>query len=72
MEKGKMSIKQGTPGYQVRVWKVYDAGGKQEKKLVSVDTYYPTPTILYLGEKSPEAKKVNEPLPAGDGTTTPD
>lgn len=72
MEKGKMAIKQGTPGYQVRVWKVYDAGGKQEKKLVSVDTYYPTPTILYLGEKSPEAKKVNEPLPAGDGTTTPD
>lgn len=51
LEKGKTKLKEGSPGYQVRLWKVSNVNGKQEKVLVSVDTYNPVPSILYVGEK---------------------
>lgn len=51
MEKGKTITKQGSPGYQVKLWKIYQIDGKEQKKVVSVDTYSPVPTIVYVGEK---------------------
>ncbi|MCR4430605.1 MAG: VanW family protein [Tepidanaerobacteraceae bacterium] len=51
LEKGKTRFKEGSPGYQVRVWKIYSINGKEEKKIISEDIYKPTPSILYVGEK---------------------
>jgi len=57
LEKGKISIKEGKPGYQVRVWKIISYNnGTQEKKLISTDTYNPIATILYVGKKEPQAQ----------------
>ncbi len=51
MERGKTTTKRGSPGYQVRLWKIYQFDGKERKKIVSVDTYSPVSTIVYVGEK---------------------
>ncbi|MDN5311512.1 MAG: hypothetical protein PWQ68_485 [Thermoanaerobacteraceae bacterium] len=59
MEKGKTRIKEGNPGYQVRLWKIYGVNGREEKKLISEDTYKPVPSILYVGEKDENAGSFN-------------
>ncbi|WP_148867949.1 VanW family protein [Thermosediminibacter litoriperuensis] len=56
LEKGKIRIQEGKPGYQVKVWKIVSHNGTQEKKLVSTDTYNPTATILFVGKKDPPAQ----------------
>lgn len=59
MEKGKTRIKEGNPGYQVRLWKICSGNGREEKKLISVDTYNAVPSILYVGEKDENAGNFN-------------
>ncbi|MCF6096813.1 VanW family protein [Thermovorax subterraneus] len=57
LEKGKIHVKEGKPGYQVRVWKITTYNdGRQEKKLVSTDIYNPTTTIVYVGKKEPQTQ----------------
>jgi len=54
LEKGEIRIEQGNAGYVVNLWKRY-AGEKNEYKvLISSDTYNPTPTLLYVGERVKE------------------
>lgn len=65
MEKGKTMIKEGNPGYQVRLWKISSVNGNEEKKLISVDKYNPVPSILYVGEK--EMKEgIPNPVPSSE------
>jgi len=54
LPKGEIRIKQGSPGYVVKVWKTYISEEREEKVLVSTDTYNPTPTVLYSGVKAVE------------------
>jgi len=52
LEKGKIIIREGKPGYQVKVWKVITySNGVQEKKLISTDIYNPIASIIYIGKK---------------------
>jgi len=53
--KGEVKIQPGSPGYVVKLWKTYISGEKEEKILVSTDTYNPTPTVLYSGIKEVES-----------------
>lgn len=56
LEKGKIKIIEGKPGYQVRVWKIIlHNDGTREKELISIDEYNPTATILYVGKKETRA-----------------
>ena len=50
--KGEVKIKQGSNGYQVKLWKEYINNRERGKKLISEDVYNPTPTIIYVGEKT--------------------
>ena len=54
LPKGEVRIKQGTPGFTVKLWKKYISSEVEEKSLVSIDTYNPTPTLLYTGVKAVE------------------
>lgn len=54
LAKDEVRIKQGSPGYVVRLWKKYVNGEGEKKTLVSTDTYNPTPTLLYTGVKTVE------------------
>lgn len=50
LKKGNIEIRKGKDGYQVETWKQYV--GKKEKKLVSIDIYNPTETIIFVGKKT--------------------
>jgi len=54
LPKGEVRIIQGAPGYVVRLWKKYCNEEIEDKILISTDTYNPTPTFLYMGEKPEE------------------
>lgn len=54
LEKGTTRVKQGTPGYQVRLWKIYNDGVEATKQLISADSYQPIHTTIYEGEKEIE------------------
>ncbi len=60
LAKGEVRIKQGTSGYVVNLWKKYFNGENENRVLISKDTYNPTPTILYMGEKIEERQDVND------------
>ena len=60
LEKGKITIKQGSPGYQVKVWKIYIDGKEEQRVLISTDIYNPTSTILYVGEKANEHQEFED------------
>ncbi|NLZ54669.1 MAG: hypothetical protein GX892_16320 [Thermoanaerobacteraceae bacterium] len=55
LAKGEVRIKQGTPGFIVRLWKKYTNEEIEDKILISTDTYSPTPTLLYTGVKTVES-----------------
>ncbi|AEE91463.1 conserved protein of unknown function [Tepidanaerobacter acetatoxydans Re1] len=44
----------GNAGYVVNLWKRYANEKNEHKVLISSDTYNPTPTLLYVGEKVKE------------------
>ncbi|ADL07950.1 VanW family protein [Thermosediminibacter oceani] len=69
LEKGKIEIQEGRPGYQVKVWKIVSHNGTQEKKLLSIDTYNPTATIMFVGKKEPPAK--TDPTKSKESAKTP-
>lgn len=48
LRKGKIRIKKGKQGYKVKVWKSSDG---DNKKVISIDTYSPIDTIIYVGKK---------------------
>jgi len=50
LEEGKTKLVPGSPGYQVKLYKVYGMK-EREKILISTDTYNPVPSILYVGKK---------------------
>ncbi len=54
LEKGEIRIEQGNAGYVVNLWKKYANEKNEHKVLISSDTYNPTPTLLYVGEKVKE------------------
>jgi len=62
LAKGEVKINPGSPGYVVKLWKIYKNGDREQKILVSTDTYNPIPTILYSGvkEESQEIQLENE------------
>ncbi|NLU09554.1 MAG: hypothetical protein GXW90_01165 [Tepidanaerobacter acetatoxydans] len=54
LEKGEIRIEQGNAGYVVNLWKRYADEKNEYKVLISSDTYNPTPTLLYVGERVKE------------------
>lgn len=54
LEKGEIRIEQGNVGYVVNLWKRYADEKNEYKVLISSDTYNPTPTLLYVGERVKE------------------
>ncbi|HHY70567.1 MAG TPA: hypothetical protein GX519_02695 [Thermoanaerobacterales bacterium] len=60
LKKGEVRIRKGTPGYVVNLWKKYTKGGKIHNVLISRDTYNPTPTLLYMGEKVEENQNIDD------------
>jgi len=58
LAKGEVRIKQGSPGFIVKLWKKYINGETDNKILISTDTYNPTPTVLYNGVKEVEESEL--------------
>lgn len=54
LEVGKTKFKQGANGYQVKLYKISGNNDEKKRSLVSIDTYNPVPSVLYVGEKPPE------------------
>jgi vancomycin resistance protein YoaR len=59
LPKGEVRIKEGTPGYVVNLWKKHINGENESRVLISRDTYNPTPTFLYMGEKAESEESDN-------------
>lgn len=49
LHSGITKEKPGRPGYEVRLWKIYNDGIKETRQLISSDIYQPIPTIIYKG-----------------------
>jgi len=69
LEEGKTNLIPGSPGYQVKLYKVY-GGEKGEKILVSADTYNPVPSVLYVGKKKPQQEISSQADVRDDNLTT--
>lgn len=67
LKKGEVKMKHGSPGYQVKLWKIVYKDNKEEKLLISTDNYSPTSSVMYIGKKEPDLKESYEKL---DATTT--
>jgi len=63
LEKGKTRLKEGSSGYYVRLWKIINVNNKEEKELVSEDTYNAVASTLYVGEKEVNAESLNQDEP---------
>ena len=46
----------------VNLWKKYINGENEYSVLISKDTYNPTPTLLYMGEKVEESQETDDTL----------
>ncbi|MGI6485251.1 MAG: VanW family protein [Tepidanaerobacteraceae bacterium] len=57
LEKGTSITQPGSEGYQVKLWKIFEVDGKKTREVVSIDTYNPVPTIVYVGDKEPAGEQ---------------